>query len=42
MVNNKAVARDTAPNLVFAPSDFWTTVLRPKLNKLESQKATAE
>ncbi|XTI88347.1 hypothetical protein V2W45_1468721 [Cenococcum geophilum] len=35
MVNNKAVARDTEPNLVFAPSDFWTT----KARKLPQNKS---
>lgn len=37
-VNSKAVSRDTEPNLVLAPSAFWSNILRPKLNSLLARK----
>jgi hypothetical protein len=37
-MNSKAIARYTKPNLVLAPNAFWTTILRPKLNKLSARK----
>lgn len=37
-INSKAVSRDTEPNLVLAPSTFWSTILRPKLNQLVAKK----
>ncbi|KAF4534642.1 uncharacterized protein LTHEOB_12920 [Lasiodiplodia theobromae] len=37
-VNSKQVARETEPDLVLAPSAFWATFLRPKLDKLLARK----
>jgi hypothetical protein len=38
IVEKKLIAKETEPDLVLAPSAFWTTFLRPKLNKLLARK----
>ncbi|KAK1990396.1 hypothetical protein LX36DRAFT_686042 [Colletotrichum falcatum] len=36
--NNRTVSKDSEPNLVLAPSDFWELTLRSKLNSLVTKK----
>ena len=38
IVDRKLIVKETEPNLVLAPNAFWTTVLRPKLDKLLARK----
>ncbi|KAH0419846.1 hypothetical protein CcaCcLH18_14268 [Colletotrichum camelliae] len=36
--NNRAVSKDSEPNLVLAPSDFWDLTLRSKLHNVVAKK----
>lgn len=38
VVEKKLIAKETEPNLVLTPSAYWTTVLRPRLDKLAARK----
>jgi hypothetical protein len=38
IVEKKLIAKETEPDLVLAPGAFWTTALRPRLDKLSARK----
>jgi hypothetical protein len=38
IVEKKLIAKETEPDLVLTPSAYWTTVLRPRLDKLIARK----
>ncbi|KAJ3548582.1 hypothetical protein NM208_g934 [Fusarium decemcellulare] len=37
-LNHRSISKDTEPNLVLAPGPYWTTRLRPKVEKLAKKK----
>ncbi|KAF4921187.1 hypothetical protein CGCF245_v015639 [Colletotrichum fructicola] len=39
--NNRTVSKDSEPNLVLAPGDFWEMTLQSKLSNLVAKKLTA-